>query len=304
MHKSIRYFLAVAKFGNIKRASEALHITQPTLTTAIKKLESELNAPLFNRQSKGVELTSFGIKYLDFAQKTQESYSELRYHFDDMQQRETGKIKFGCGELWWECFVKASFSQLYLESDGLSLHLELGNNLALMQHLIDGDIDFFIGHEILDLSPHCAVSFSPLFQDKEAMYVHNQHPLLNSPTSKQSLDDYPLVRVTPNHPRHQTVLASGLPNSTEHLNRCVIDVNSVYASFDLLNSTNGVLPYSDKAQPWFLTKGLVPIWINDNKLASVGIYTKLSESKASISKVIDFLAAEKQVWKKSKYFNH
>ena len=59
MHQ-IRYFLAVAKALNFTRAAELCHVSQPALTTAIKKLEARLGSPLFHREGRRLALTEFG----------------------------------------------------------------------------------------------------------------------------------------------------------------------------------------------------------------------------------------------------
>jgi len=59
-----RIFYAVAETGNITKASEVLHISQPAITKQIKNLESELKTPLFIRTNKGVKLNQVGEKIL------------------------------------------------------------------------------------------------------------------------------------------------------------------------------------------------------------------------------------------------
>lgn len=56
----IRYFLSVADTLNFTRAAEQLHVSQPALTTAVRKLEEELGAPLFHREGKRVLLSELG----------------------------------------------------------------------------------------------------------------------------------------------------------------------------------------------------------------------------------------------------
>lgn len=56
----IRYFLAVAKILNFTRAAKACAVSQPALSKAIRNLETNLGADLFDRDSQKVELTDFG----------------------------------------------------------------------------------------------------------------------------------------------------------------------------------------------------------------------------------------------------
>jgi DNA-binding transcriptional LysR family regulator len=59
MHQ-VRYFLAAAKVLSFTRAAEDCHVSQPALTTAIKKLEAQLGSPLFHREGRQITLTEFG----------------------------------------------------------------------------------------------------------------------------------------------------------------------------------------------------------------------------------------------------
>ncbi|MCB6804000.1 LysR family transcriptional regulator, partial [Enterocloster bolteae] len=47
----LRYFLEIAREGNMSRAAERLHVTQPTLSKQMKDLEQELGKKLFKRGS-------------------------------------------------------------------------------------------------------------------------------------------------------------------------------------------------------------------------------------------------------------
>ncbi len=74
MHK-LRAFAAVARHGNVHRASEALHLSQPSVTRAVRQLEASLGAPLFERTTKGMRLTVAG----DCAyRRVERAFEELR----------------------------------------------------------------------------------------------------------------------------------------------------------------------------------------------------------------------------------
>ena len=58
----IRYFLAVCEHGSFSRAAEACDVSQPAMTTAIKKLETEVGSPLLHREGKRLVLTELGCR--------------------------------------------------------------------------------------------------------------------------------------------------------------------------------------------------------------------------------------------------
>lgn len=66
----IRKFLVAAEMGNLTKAAQHLYITQPTLSTAISRLESEIGAKLFDRKGNKVILNKCGEMFLEFAQRS------------------------------------------------------------------------------------------------------------------------------------------------------------------------------------------------------------------------------------------
>jgi DNA-binding transcriptional LysR family regulator len=66
----LRYFVAVAEEGNVSRAADRLRIAQPSLSAQIKYLERHIGTPLFQRHSRGVELTRAGALFLADARKS------------------------------------------------------------------------------------------------------------------------------------------------------------------------------------------------------------------------------------------
>lgn len=65
--EQIRYFYEIAQQKSINKAAEKLYLNQPSLSKSIKHLENEFGLSLFDRTSKGVQLTPFGEVFYDIA---------------------------------------------------------------------------------------------------------------------------------------------------------------------------------------------------------------------------------------------
>lgn len=74
----LRYFQAVCQTGSIARATEILHITQPSVSVAIRELEEEFSVLLFTREGRGLRLTKEGSVLLAQA-------NELLRHTDQVE---------------------------------------------------------------------------------------------------------------------------------------------------------------------------------------------------------------------------
>ena len=77
----LRYFLAVAREGNITRAADVLHVTQPTLSRQLKDLEQELGKKLFIRSSHSVFLTDEGMLLRNRAEEIVNMVDKLEAEF-------------------------------------------------------------------------------------------------------------------------------------------------------------------------------------------------------------------------------
>jgi LysR family transcriptional activator of nhaA len=63
------YFWAVAKEGSLRKASEVLHVSQPSISAQLKQLEESLEAPLFTRTTRSLVLTDTGQTALEYAEE-------------------------------------------------------------------------------------------------------------------------------------------------------------------------------------------------------------------------------------------
>jgi DNA-binding transcriptional LysR family regulator len=143
--RHLRYFVAVAEELNFGRAARRLHIAQPPLSRQIRDLEREIGTALFERGSRGVELTPAGRAFLPevrlaLAQSERAQRAALR-----AASGETGRLRVGFVEAATHSGILPdvlSFFRMHLPGIGLSL-LEM-DSAQQTEALREGRIDLGI----------------------------------------------------------------------------------------------------------------------------------------------------------------
>lgn len=91
----LRYIVAVARTQHFSKAADACHVSQPSLSIAVRKLEDELGVTIFQRGKRKIEITPEGESIVEQAQKVIEEAEKLTY-FKSLQRNPLeGLIKIG-----------------------------------------------------------------------------------------------------------------------------------------------------------------------------------------------------------------
>lgn len=96
--RTLRYFLTTAAEGNITRAVDVLHVTQPTLSRQLMDLERELGTTLVLRGKKGLTLTEDGMFFRQRAEEIVELADRLEQQFAEKSDSVSGIITIGATE--------------------------------------------------------------------------------------------------------------------------------------------------------------------------------------------------------------
>lgn len=297
MDRYLQQFLAVAELESISKAAEFLHLTQPTVSANLQRLENSLGVKLYQRQSRGIRLTPFGEVVLKHCRQMQQSQQRLRAALQDLRQREMGQIRLGCGDAWWELFVRDALGQ-YLQEHRAALTLSLGNHLDLMAQLLAGQLDCFIGHQIPGLARRQPVAFTPLFSSVDAHYVGPGHPLLaprDTPLSEADIEQYPLLAVTPDRETLLSLLDDPQPKQRESRRRQtstrpLFEVDTLAASIDLLKISQAVMPYPKAMQTRLARQQIQPIPYDDEQSrGTIGLYRHREQSSAATERLVAYL---------------
>lgn len=157
--RTLRYFLAAAQEGNMTRAAERLHVTQPTLSKQLKSLEEELGKKLFARHSFSIELTKEGALLRNQAEDLISMADKISKSFLDMDSITAGEIYLGLAESHLISYIAKAIKGLKDRYPGLHYHIISGDTEQVIDKLNKGILDFAVLAEAPDDSKYESIVF-------------------------------------------------------------------------------------------------------------------------------------------------
>ena len=157
--RTLRYFLAVAREENMTRAAEALHVTQPTLSKALKALEDELGKKLFTRHSFSIKLTDEGILLRNRAEDLVSMADRIEQEFITLDDISGGDLYFGLAESYQIGFLAREIHTFKQAYPGLHYHITSGDTEQVMEKLDKGLLDYAVLAEAPDTGKYNSLIF-------------------------------------------------------------------------------------------------------------------------------------------------
>ena len=156
----LKYFLEVAREGNITKAAEHLHLTQPTLSRQIAQLESELGEKLYVRENYGIKLTEEGLLLKKRALEISELEEKIRLEFSG--DNISGTIYIGAGETAGIKYVAEILKKLRKKYNDVKFRIISADAEDVSDKLDRGLIDFgvFVGKVNLNKYDYLKLPYS------------------------------------------------------------------------------------------------------------------------------------------------
>ena len=130
----LQTFLTVAEAGQISEAARRLHLSQPTVTGHIRRLEANLETTLFIRSANGVSLTERGAH---LRERVQDVFAELEQILRELDrtQEVNGTLTLAASTTVARYFVPRIFIRFHHYHPAAALHLIVGNTDEVLDHL-------------------------------------------------------------------------------------------------------------------------------------------------------------------------
>ena len=138
------YIKEIAETKSISIAAEQLGISQPALSTYLKKTEKDLGCLLFDRSRQPLELTEAGRLYMDYLEKDDALREQLKQNLSDITGLQTGKVTVGGAGFFNIAYLPLAIASFVEEYPGVSVSIVDGRVPELVSMAQKGMLDLFI----------------------------------------------------------------------------------------------------------------------------------------------------------------
>jgi DNA-binding transcriptional LysR family regulator len=173
------FFVTLAQEKHFKKAADLCNVTQPTLSTAIRKLEEDLGAALVVRDHRYIGLTPEGEKALAWGRQILADYDSLKDDLHGMQTGLTGTLRLGVIPAAMPC-VSFLTERICARHSRIQVDIRSMTSRAIQRALdifeIDGGVTY------LDNEPLQNVHRLPLYHERYVFVCRPDHPLASLKT--------------------------------------------------------------------------------------------------------------------------
>ena len=191
----LKYFLAVVDTLNVSRASERMGVVQPTISQALKRLESIVGVPLFIRRKNGMELTRAGQILTVQSRDLMNNWQFLVDAARDSEMQPMGHFKIGAhvSVAWYA--LDLILPKLLHDYPKIEVSIVHGMSRDLLQQLVVGKIDFGL---LINPRRHADLVVKPLCTDRYSLWYSkdclNQDVVALNPETMQNEKVFTLLK--------------------------------------------------------------------------------------------------------------
>jgi LysR family carnitine catabolism transcriptional activator len=142
--RHLEYFLAVADCGGFTNASHVLRIAQPSLSQAIKNLESELGVELFRRLPQGTRLTSAGERLIGPARQTLRDFATVQAVVTGIRTLEVGQLEIAALPGLAEAPLAPLLGRFHAEYPNVAVRIRDPKSADILGLVRSGEVDLAV----------------------------------------------------------------------------------------------------------------------------------------------------------------
>jgi DNA-binding transcriptional LysR family regulator len=173
--RQLQVIARVAELGSMHKAAAEVGLTQPALSQQIAEIERLLEAPLFVRHSRGIELTDLGQALLPIVKRVLRCFDELAEHTAALQSRSQGVVRIVASSSAVSSVLAPLLPQFSHRHPEIAVHLREVEPADLPPLISVDEADMVVCRALRTVPQ--GWTFEPLQQDRLAVVAGAQHPL-------------------------------------------------------------------------------------------------------------------------------
>lgn len=146
--RHLRMFTTTAALGNISRASEQLHVSQPALTRALQEFESQLGVKLFDRTTRRLALTHEGERFMPVAQRLLADMQQAALELREQSTGTRGTVSIAVGTAFGCTVLPAVLGRFTASHPHVRVHLVDDNSAGITNRVSRAEVDLGIGSPV------------------------------------------------------------------------------------------------------------------------------------------------------------
>lgn len=188
--RQLEILLAVHETGSMTRASEKLHLTQPSVSMQLKKVEQAVGEPIYNQVGRQLVFTEAGIEVVKAAREVMDSFERLEMRLDDLKGLKAGTLSIAVVTTS-KYFIPHFLGDFVKQYPAIDIVFNVGNRSQIMERMSKGEDDFYIFSrppedfemELVEFSPNPLVAIAsvnnPLPIDRKISFEEfSKYPFL------------------------------------------------------------------------------------------------------------------------------
>lgn len=270
--KQLQAFLMMAQSHNFAEAAIKMHVTQPALSSAIKKCEDILGGELFTRTTRTVALTKEGEAFLPIAQRLHTEYQDAMAQIQAVFAKQTGTLSVAAMPSFAERYLPEYLYQFHILYPNISIKIEDVVVEKVIDLVQEGKVECGFTFEP---KHNLDITFTPLFTDQFVVVMHASHPLNQPKHRTLTLHDIATFdMVVMNRNSNLRVFIDSVYEEQEIIQHIIAEASQIGTLGQLVKRQIGIAIVPQLSSQRMEELGLVCIALNESKLQrKVGIIT-------------------------------
>jgi DNA-binding transcriptional LysR family regulator len=249
----LRLFAALVESGQMSAAANAIAISQPAASRLAAEAARITGAKLYERTSRGVELTPAGLAFARRARTTLFEIDETEREIHEIGQGYAGHVNIGAVTGPSIEYALPAVRQARLSMPRVSVNIEVATSDILGEALYRGDLDFYVGR-ILGTRDKRLFSAHTIGPEPISLIVRRGHPLLRTPDRiRGRLSEFdwvlPFEKVLLRTAVESSLTARGIP-----LPEKVLSTSSFMLTIVTITQTNAIAPVAKAVVDYFASE--------------------------------------------------